>query len=56
MSDESPRTVRELYIYVKGEFEVLNNKLSLVFWIGGLSGTIFSLLAVGFLKLVGVIK
>jgi hypothetical protein len=49
-----PKNTRELYFYIKGEFEVINNKLKLVFWIGGLSGTIFSGIVIGIVKVLGV--
>lgn len=48
-----PKNTRELYFYMKGEFSTINNKLKLVFWIGGLSGTIFSGIVIVLFKIFG---
>ncbi len=47
-----PKNTRELYFYMKGEFDTINSKLKLVFWIGGISGTIFSTVVVTLFKLI----
>ncbi len=56
MSETEPKTIRELYFYMQGEFETINSKLKLVFWVGGLAGMIFSGIIVGFFKLIKWIK
>jgi hypothetical protein len=64
MSNGEPRTVRELYIYVKGEFEGMHTKIEsikdeikfkmkMVLLIGGMAGSIFSGIIFGVLKLLG---
>jgi hypothetical protein len=46
-----PKNTRELYFYMKGEFDTINSKFKLVFWIGGISGSIFSAIVLGLFKL-----
>lgn len=54
---EEPRTIRELYFYMKGEFEKLDEKICNVkktsLAIGGLSGGILGALITGIFKIFG---
>jgi len=63
MGNSIPSTVKELYYYMKGEFENIdtkfenmNMKLKLVFWIGGFAGTLFSGIVITIFKVVKWIK
>ena len=57
MSNNEPKTIRELYFYCKGEFEILQveikNMRKITFWIGGLTGGIISAVIAGLFKIFG---
>jgi hypothetical protein len=50
MSNGEPKTVRELYFWMKGEFDSIKR---MVYWISGLTATIISGIIVGLIKLLG---
>jgi hypothetical protein len=54
VADDIPKNTRELFFYMKGEFDKINDRLKLVFWIGGLAGTIFTSLTIALFKIFGV--
>jgi len=60
MGNSEPKTIRELYFYIQGEFkairEELQNARKITFWIGGIAGGIVTGLIIGLFKLLGVIK
>jgi hypothetical protein len=45
-SEQEPKTVRELYFYMDGRFDTIEtdikNMRKVTFWIGGITGAIFS--------------
>jgi len=56
MANGEPKTVRELYFWMKGEFDTINSKLRLVFLIGGIAGSVFGSLVILIFKFFGGIQ
>lgn len=57
MTNNEPKTIRELYFYIQGEFktirEDLQNTRRIVFWIGGIAGSIATGVILGLFKILG---
>ena len=58
--NNTPRTIRELYFFVEGEFETLKSEIKnlrkITFWIASVTGSIITGIIIGILKLSGWIK